>query len=165
MRICLDDQNFSQRNNQKKSQTYTKTMLHAEFLCDVFCCDFLQICFSEPCSLTYLEVFIDILMIYIDYFGLKYMQCCNPLFFWASRQCVQFALFSVFSLVCLDQCYRQGAMFENLSFQISGKCLSGGFLLHFLHVISAVFFVIRLVVLVLTLSPVWPSFSRDRKFV
>ena len=42
-------------------------MLHAEFLCDVFCCDFLlsHICFSEPYSLTYLEVFIDILMIYI----------------------------------------------------------------------------------------------------
>ena len=32
-------------------------------------------CFSEPSSLTYLEVFIDILWIYIDYFGLKYMQC------------------------------------------------------------------------------------------
>ena len=70
----------------------------------------------------------------------------------------------MFSLVCLDQHHRQGVNFENFSFQISGKCHSGGFLLHFLHVISAVFFVIKLVVLVPTLSHVWRSFSRDRKF-
>ena len=69
-------------------------MLHAEFFCGVFCCDFLLICFSEPCSFTYLEVYINILM--IDYFGLKYMQCrIHDLFGRAN------SMFSLFYLVCL----------------------------------------------------------------
>ena len=38
-------------------------MLHAEFLCNDFWCDFLSICFFDPCALTNLEVFIDILLI------------------------------------------------------------------------------------------------------
>ena len=73
-------------------------MLHAEFLCDVFCCDFLlsHICFSEPYSLTYLEVFIDILMIYTDYFGLKYMQCHINDFFGQAG-----SMFNLFYFVCL----------------------------------------------------------------
>ena len=41
----------------------------------------------------------------------------------------------------------RGENFENVSFWISGKCLSGVFLVHFLHFISA-FFVMKLVAFV-----------------
>ena len=47
-------------------------------------------------SLAYLEVFIDILMICIDYFGLKYMQCHINDFFGRVS-----SMFSLFYLVCL----------------------------------------------------------------
>ena len=74
-------------------------MLHTDFLCNVFCCDSLLIYFSEPCSLTYLEVFIDIL-IYIDYFGLKDKQCYIHDFFGQASS--MFSLFYLVCLVCLD---------------------------------------------------------------
>ena len=65
MHVCLDGPKFLSKEQLEKIVEYTKTMLLAEFLCDVFCFDFLLVCLSEPCSLTYLEVFIDVLMIYI----------------------------------------------------------------------------------------------------
>ena len=57
-----------------------------------------------------------------------------------------FVYFSV-SLRC-HHGWHQGENFEILSFWISGNCLSGVFLVHFLYIMSAIFFVVKLVVIV-----------------
>ena len=53
-------------------------MFHAEFVCNGFWCDFFIDLFFESCFMTNLEVFIDILLIYMDYFKLKYV-CVLPM--------------------------------------------------------------------------------------
>ena len=92
-----------------------------------------------------------------------FLNCTNDTsskIFWASWQFVQFSV----SLRCHHGWHR-GENFKNLPFWISRNWFSRVFLVHFLHVISAVFFVITLVAFkcLLELCPILSSFSRDRK--
>ena len=100
--------------------------------------------------ISFLFVFCQFLFLFVFLFVCEAMIQRNkivayPGFFGMSRQFVQISI----SLKCHHGWHR-GGNFEYLFFWISGNCLSGVFLVHFLRVISAIFFVIKLVVFVLS---------------
>ena len=87
----------------------------------------------------------------------------NPGFFLGNRQYVQFNLLCLECLVQFLQ-FSTAVNFNNLLFQISKNCSSGGFLVHFLQVISVIFLIIKLYVFSLKLSLMQSSFSRQGIF-
>ena len=94
-RICLDGPKFLSEKQLEQIIDIHKDNAPRRISVMFFVVIFYR-CFSEPCSLTYLEIFIDISIIHIDYFGLKYMQSRIYHFFGRAG-----SMFSLFYLVCL----------------------------------------------------------------
>ena len=73
MHICLDGPKFLSEEQLVKIIDICKDNAPCRISLQCFLLRFFIDLFFEPCCLTYLEDFVDVLLIYIDYFGSKYI--------------------------------------------------------------------------------------------